>query len=393
MKQLTLWAFISNDLANHAWALLDQNAKVVSEGKGNFAALKAAIDKNLPKSTHFLLGEEDFYTRKVEVPKKTSLAKLKLMLPYLLEEEVLEDIETVGFFPLKQSGETADVMIYDKAKLLNLFESFKSHQLKPDWVGLVGFEMPDWSVYQSTHLAHVKLPHLAFSSMIPSAWDMIQLYYDQIKEKPEKIQIVGQKGDFEGKPSFTLEEKPKSWLFSYFAKKLKRSYNLLDLTQREVPVKTSLPLIWHAGIMATLFLGLVFGLKTYDYFTLQKMEKTLQAQIDSIYFKLYPQSKSVVAPRTRMEQELSSSKKGGGQDFIYLLSHLGQSLKQYPQMTIHSIQYRDNRLDIDLIGKDYQGFDAVVKDLSKKPIKVSQKNTTKQGEEVRTSLHLERGAL
>ena len=120
--------------------------------------------------------------------------------------------------------------------------------------------------------------------------------------------------------------------------------------------------------LTTIFLCLHLGSASVQYFDLQKKNADLKSRINKIYKNTFPQSKRIVNARVQMEQKLndlkgsSNSVSSGG--VIELLASSASALSSEKNITLQSINYRNNNMDIELTGKNLQAIESLNKKLN-----------------------------
>lgn len=114
-----------------------------------------------------------------------------------------------------------------------------------------------------------------------------------------------------------------------------------------------------AAIVAACWLLLQLGLMIGEYIQLSNKDKVLKTAITNVYKQTFPNSKNLVNPKVQMQRKLEKLRGGGGPSggFLSILSKVGKILKDTPSMSLHSVRYKDNKLNLDLQIADLQALD------------------------------------
>ncbi len=148
--------------------------------------------------------------------------------------------------------------------------------------------------------------------------------------------------------------------------------------------------------LAVIWLALHLGLTGFQYTQLKQNNIETRALIRQIYKKTFPESKRIVNARMQMEQKLNTLKKGGNADngLLFLLSESFGTLKQDKnRVTLQSLNYRNNRMDIGLDSTNLQAIENLNKQLNKNPaIKAEITSSSAEKNRVKGNLRIEAGS-
>jgi len=129
-----------------------------------------------------------------------------------------------------------------------------------------------------------------------------------------------------------------------------------------------------------------------DYYRLGKEQERLAQQIEGIYRETFPGTQRVVNPRVQMQQQLEQlqSRQGAGGQFLLLLARSGDVLHNTGGIEITGASYRSGRLDIDLTATSLQLLDQLKQTLGSKGLDVEiQSATTETGQRVKSRLRIQ----
>ncbi len=146
------------------------------------------------------------------------------------------------------------------------------------------------------------------------------------------------------------------------------SINLLqgDYSRREQLEKLIRP--WRAAIaMAATWLLIQGGLLVTEYFSLSAKDQMLSEQIVAVYKEAFPDAKNIPNPKVQMERALEGLKKGGAKDgnWFELLSRAGEVISASQSVTLRSIRFKDDKMDLDFDIGDLATLDELKLQLSK----------------------------
>jgi general secretion pathway protein L len=146
----------------------------------------------------------------------------------------------------------------------------------------------------------------------------------------------------------------------------------LNLLQHQFKPKRQSSGYWFhwrlAASIATVWLVLHLGLAGFQYSTLTEENKITKAKIEKVYKKAFPQSRKMVNPRVQMEQKLKALKgnsAGSNNGLIFLLAEsFGTFSHDKNSITLQSLTFRNNRMDIGLDSTNLQAIESLNKNLN-----------------------------
>lgn len=138
----------------------------------------------------------------------------------------------------------------------------------------------------------------------------------------------------------------------------------IDLLQGPYARKTPMSDRWrHWRLVAVLLAGLVtldlLG-KGVDIWRLNQEERALNAAIEQVFREAMPGEQNAVDARRRMEARLAAVRGTGGSGqngLLYVMAVLGSAFSQVPDTTIEALSYRGNVLDLKVAAKDVSSLD------------------------------------
>lgn len=138
---------------------------------------------------------------------------------------------------------------------------------------------------------------------------------------------------------------------------------------------------WHKPmVLAVILIGLIACTTAVKWFYLNHEETLLNQQIASIYMQLFPEATTVVSPKERIEQLLSTKNSlAQGNDFFDLLGLSGQVLNQIPQVKLQNISFMGKQLVLQVQVDNASSLTKLNDTLKKYRINVQQGETTSTG--------------
>lgn len=301
----------------------------------------------------------------VAVPAKQP-AKILQATPYLLEEQLSEDIDTLHFaLGATQPDGRHAIAVVAKSTMQNWLRIFQQRDLRP--AALIPETLslpwdattPRWSALVEP--AHVTVRNGATSGFCCDPADL--LLYLQMAD-PEKTQTLRlllpglSPGDYTGL-DWPLELLPGfgSALEALVAHlQIDHAINLL---QGSYSQRQDLDRLWRpwrvAAILAAAWLaisGIAFGIDTWQLNRALKQQEEANLQK---FQQLFPTETRVVDIDAQLDQQMRRLKSGsGGGNWFALLETLTQALSANAGLQIQSLQFRDGALFLSLKGSDLQ---------------------------------------
>lgn len=365
------------------WALVNtagELSNMLSHGSLSDAAVIAEKHKSI-----VLLESTDIYIDSVNLPIKNP-QKLLRAIPFSLEEKIADDIDDLHFVAAKTSADGSTAVAAIKHETLKrILSSLETANINPIAI------IPDSlcltaNANQWAMLLQDDRCSLQFNSLSAGKFDrdalalLLKMELQQVEPQPEKIIVFQQDGD-KSEISDIQEIIPQD------IELIKVSYNshplvvfcgqykhalALNLLQHSYQPQQKVNVNWQrwrlAASLSFIWLCLNLGMASVQNNEYAAINKELQTGIDRIYKKAFPQSKRIVNARVQMEQKLDELKGGGqassGTSFVTLLAASSVALSSDKSLTIESINYRNNTIDVAVTGKNLQSIEQLNKKLN-----------------------------
>ncbi len=330
-----------------------------------------------------LLNSACLHFNRVTLPTQNRQKMLRA-LPYALEEQIADDIDDFHLVAGNPGvNEVIPVVGIKKETLEHIIATLNEVNINPDAI------IPDalclaagqnqWAI-----LFHGENAYAQFDTLQGGLFDrdmlpiILHANLEQEPENlPEKIFLFLADNEITDELSDTIPDEIETINVSYntyplvvFCGQYKNALPLNLLQDAYKPKRTG-NVQWQrwtlAASLAAIWLFLNLSTTTFKYFDLKSQNELTNAKIIKIYKRTFPKSKRIVNARVQMEQKLKELKggQGGGNDsIIALLIDSAAALSTEKSITIQSINYRNNRMDINITSANLQSIESLNKSLN-----------------------------
>lgn len=327
----------------------------------------------------------DILLTQVKPPAGASRRQLTKMVPFLLEEDVLQPVEGVHVV-LGRPGErgTLGVGVVARKVMEGWLGVLQRAGIQPRTMVcdtlLLPWELGVWTVFLRDGFAWVRWGEEAgFSVEASSLMEFLSLALKEDGPKPRMIRLM----DFSKEPS----DLDLTGLSIPIKKQFNRQDMVLAMIQggwpRPVPnllqgfARTSgLEAMGLGAVRWTLALLVVWlliksGLAMVETRYLREQEGGVQKQITAQLLDVFPQVAVVVSPRAQMTQQLDALKKNRkegkkGDYFVEWMAKLGMAAKGVEGLVFTRMNYQESGLDLVLECPDLAHLDRLVTTLKEK---------------------------
>jgi len=390
MTDTLLIHFDINAAHQATWAMC--NAAGELTGKITTGALQELAEFAANKNAILLLNSQCLHINQLKLPTK-NLQKIIKAVPYAIEESIAEDVEDFHFVIAKNKhNNLIDVVGIEKQTLQNIIDTFQELQINieaiiPDALCLAADEADrQWACLNFNTISYLQTD--VSNGMVYSHQLLPYLLKNKLEdeniETPDKILFFCEQ---ENNTAFESIVNDDSIFTSRNIEVINIVYNThplvvfcgsykqalaLNLLQYDFKPKRKTSGYWRhwklAASLAVIWLVLQLGLSSVILSDLQKENKITKAEIEKIYKKSFPESKRIVNPRVQMEQKLEQLKNNSGNSnkgFIFLLAESLTSLrKDQKNITIQSLTFRNNRMDIGVDSINLQSIESLNNNLN-----------------------------
>jgi general secretion pathway protein L len=369
------------------WALCNDAGELT--GKISSGALDKLSEAAASHRTVVLLNSQCLHINQLQLPTQ-NLQKMLKAVPYAIEEFIAEDIENFHFvISRNKHNNLVAVVGIDKITLQNIIQVFQQanitiEKIIPD-VLCMAADVQQWvclNYLDTSYLQTGRLNGIALSNdVLP--YIISNKLQDETQNLPEKILLFTEQENTSAFDQLQLDnlssdEKPEIINIVYnkhplvvFCGHYKQALPL-NLLQHEFKNKRKSSALWQhwrlAASLAAIWLVLNLALNSFQYAQIKDANNITKAKIEKIYKKAFPKSRKIINPRVQMEQKLKELKGGTGSSnkgLIFLLAEsFGTLSSDKKNITLQSLTFRNNRMDIGLDGNNLQAIENLNKNLN-----------------------------
>ncbi|MEZ9708240.1 type II secretion system protein GspL [Vibrio breoganii] len=356
-----------------------ENEIIASGELGGLEELEELTSYATERSVALLLDGQDVALREVGVPAGAS-RQFSTMLPFLLEEELAQDIDELHFSILKQTSDKAWVAAVDKDYLQQCIERFfeagiELHRVLPDVLSLPldgstipmlpwqGYCLIRQDIYQGIVLPEALVPYAL--ARPPFTVD-IEDEEESPSEEPVHIQCFGSIPEsLSSIENPKIEALPAELPMALLAKNAQLStINLLSGEFKRQSSWLKNIKLWQAPAIAALVLLVIFGINTYTQVSQIETQATAyRAESERIFRAVFP-DKNRIPTVSYLKRQMSDEKtrlSGGTVDapLMTWLLEVQAALKDSSKVKIQSIKFDGDReeLRIQAQASDFQTFE------------------------------------
>lgn len=391
----------ADDLSQPGWAVMDENGQVRQSVYRDNADDLAQLANQ--KDIIVIVPAEDVLLTETKLP-KMSRSRLIETIPFAIEEQLIDDVENLHFAISESSIDgSVSVAIVARNKMQQwqaLLQAWNIHAnaMLPACLALA-FAQDTWHIAISEN-GIVRIGAVAgFACEKANLATYLNLALANMPSLPQQIIIhnytaqtmlpllnvsVIVKEEF-GSPEQMLEDMARQ----------AGNHLPLDLLQGSFSIKkTRFPKLnnsWKTAVyLAAVFLALLFLYPAGSYIILKKRESDLQQQIAQLYRQHFPQGKSMVAPKIRMEDKLHTLQGAMGENkLLLLLGYVGKGISQASGIQLKRFDFQNGQLTVELNAATSKDFSSLNSFLMQQGLQVKQQNAVLSGERVNATLQIE----
>lgn len=321
-------------------------------------------------------------------------------LPYMLEEELAEDVDSLHFATAQLGPLNYAVALCSLDKMAYWQEQLAGWESIGQWIPeplLLPWQEGEWSLLiegdrvllrtgaceglaAERELLPMILAAAEASSGVPASFIVYgENQQDEITLLPEHLQSAVQwrKGNF-----------CTALLLSSI------SSGAPNLRQGEFSSRLPLRRWWHQWRMVAAVFAVAFTLQLLatgaDYWQLKKENLALRTAVQSSYREAYPRG-AVVDAEKQLRRQLDALR-GSGQSsgFVSLLEKVGGVISARPGTAIASINYSDKsgEMRMNILASDYEAVEQIRAGINKAGLEAVMENSSAQGDRVRARLRV-----
>jgi len=390
------------------------NAAGELTGKINTGSLSELSEIAADHPVIVLLNSQCLHINQLQLPTQ-NMQKLLKAVPYAIEEFIADDIDNFHFVIAKNKHDNATSVVgINKDTLKSIIQVFQDaginvEKIIPDALCLAA-ESKQWVClnYKNTSYLQTDVTNgmVVSHELLPYVLKN-KLQHESLM-RPEKILLFCEQENATAFDALKAENifddniEINSIIYNthplvVFCGNYKQAMPL-NLLQQEFKTRRKTSGYWQhwrlAASLAAIWLVLHLGLTSFQHAQLKQENIVTKAKIEKIYKKAFPQSRKIINPRVQMEQklkELKGSAGNGNKGLIFLLAEsFGTQNLDRKNITLQSLTFRNNRMDIGLEGSNLQAIENLNKNLnSNKKIKSEIISSSSEKDKVKGNLRIE----
>lgn len=379
------------------WITLDGQAQLTHGPE-----LSSLADLSRFSQTHtivVLIPARDVLLTEVTMPKMSSL-RMRKAVPFVLEEELIEDVAELHFALGKaHPAQGVTVAVLKRSKLQQWLSLLQAANIPPAVLlpetMAIPYQADTWSVFLENGVALVRSGLTqGFAVDTGSLVKALQLAIAGMAKSPT-LQIASSTGlapellaDIKKQTGLTITTitTPTNFLSSFTNNVAIAELNLLQGDFQPKQVLTESKQKWcRIGYLAAIVLALWLFNPLLQYSVIKLQQFFVNHKIVRIYQQLFPNADiggtDIHQRIIREMQRLQDQQTGGA--FLDLLARVGATVKKFPNAEIKSLHYDKGRaLTITVQAQDFDNLAAMQKTWRGSDLKVQQLNANSQGQTV-----------
>ncbi|OGT38533.1 MAG: type II secretion system protein GspL [Gammaproteobacteria bacterium RIFCSPHIGHO2_12_FULL_37_14] len=349
---------------------------------------------------------------------KMNRSRLLQSLPYALEEQLIDDVETLHFAIADyQPNGDLPVAIVGHHKMRQWLAVLQDWGIQADVLLPASFAIPvatgKWSISVNTTAIIRTSMYQGFSCDKSSLHEFFKLALAAAAEKPEQITIRNYTNDrlscvLADIHHSTLSEASHSHNKQFLSEEVRQPEQLINdlalevantipinLLQGPYAVKKSTLLqankIWQAmTYLALTFSTILILYPAVSYILLKEKLITIDNQITAIYKRQFPQASTVVAPKQRIEEKLTRlQRQGAGSRFLSLAGSVGKAMQDSSGIALKRMDFQNSQLTVELTATTSESFAKLNDRLIAQGLHVKQQNTNLVNSHISVTLVIE----
>jgi general secretion pathway protein L len=350
------------------------------------------------RSIIVLMSASDVVLSQVEIPAGAN-RKIESMLPYLIEDEVAQDVDDMHFSILKKTGNIVEVAGIDRDFLQSCIDELASLGMTVKRVIPDVLTVPVQQGVAAVQLGKEWLIRKGDSQgiCVDSEWLELFSQSDWVKEGDNFLPLTA----YTPLPELGLAD-GQDWHFTpsplvmqlLTEQALQSKVNMLTGSFR---VKSSSMKYWRiwrkAAYAALVFLTVLIGYKLLETHRLEQQVQAYRAESERIFRVVFPEREKIPTVsylKRLMNDELNALQGGSAQgSVLQWLTPLPATLRSIQGMELQSIKFDSNRGEVRLetTSKDFQSFEQARVKLAEQFV-VEQGQVNKNGDVVAGSFVL-----
>jgi len=375
--------------------------EIIASGQlNNVDELSMLSEKAQHRDVVAVVPSQDVALKSLQVP-GNSQRSIKLAAPYMLEEELAEDVEDM-FFAYGQVEHSAQHNCHVAVVKRSLIKQWLRWLLQADIeCKLMVPEVFALPCHEGALSAMVVNEQLIFrqgpwqgQTIDSSLWVFVAQQWFEHHGTDQEVAIHSYSTLPKLFEQFNVIQEPQELPLALMAQQGLPRFNLL---QGEFTIKTkhsTAKSYWlmAAGICFTALL-LTVAQKGAKLYQITSEQAKIEQEIISTYKEAFPQTKRVRLStiKSQLKRQLGQvSQQGKGKDFLTMFAKLQPAFAKVPALTVDSIKFESKRNEIRLnaTANDYQAFDAFKNAVERANLEVTQGAQNSQGNQITGAINI-----
>ena len=330
-------------------------------------------------------------------------ARLQQALPFALEEQLAEEVESLHFVAGPRTGDGQQTaLVVAKQDMQQWLALLTAHGIRPQRMLHEGLALPwqegSWSLCLEDEQALLRTGPADVAVLPITDWPgWLALAWPRRREGVQQLAIY----DARQNPlEVDARELPDGVVISQYqvsAPILRHMLTELEhtpainLLSGEFSSRERLSKLWRPWRTAAALLGiwlLLQGTLAFSqYQQLKQQDEALYQAIIETYRKAFPDAVNIVHPRLQMERHLEQLRASGGQStFVNLLNTTGPLLADRQQIQLGNLRYRQGELELELVLNTMAQLETLQTQLSERGLQVENRGATTRNEQLEVRL-------
>lgn len=356
----------------------------------------------MDKEVIVLVPAEEVLLTHVVMP-KMSRARLLEALPYALEEQLVEEVESLHFsIGEAQSDGKLPVAVVAKTRLQQWLQQLQSYNVQPDQLLPLTFglscEMETWT---AINLEVITVRTGAYTGFVCDRANMTTLLTAALASAENKPSIISIQSQTPIASSIQLKEisvketlVTMNVLLADCAQHALQTPHLNLLQGAYRSKKSNFPYKGNAWRLLTYSLAVWVGLLVLypfiSYCLLASRASELENDIAAIYQKHFPNAGSLVSAQERMQSKLQSlAAQTGDSRLFVLIGYIGKAIVDTPAIKLKQLNFQDDRLTLEVSAASSDDFSKFNDFLTREGLQVKQQHADLAGARINATIVVE----
>ena len=346
-------------------------------------------------------GDVRLQSVEINVDEKKHIEK---SLPYILEEELISDVDKMHFVSSLQNKSTLRVAACLRSKMNYWGDLLGDFRSVGQWVPeplLLPWQSGEWTMIIESDTAIVRLGEFhGFTVELQLLPVMLGSAMGECSDQPETIVVYGQHQEEDVARVPEALRSAVQWRKGGLGAALllrDEVHNPLNLLQGEFAVRLPFTRWWKQWRAVAAVIGLAFCLQlaaTYTEFVgLQRENTQLRAAVEQSYRKANPLGAMVDAEKqlSRQLAALQGSAQSGG--FVSLMSRLGEVIHENPGASVASINYSDkaDEVRMNISANNFESVETIRTAMNQAGLSAKMESSSAQGDKVSARMRIGSG--